>query len=149
QLKPNERELMAAIAALGDVSPDEQEAACRALQEHHGVEAVARARALLSVEKRAAEVTAEVDGAARTRDVESEKQQAAMELVEFHESDFAPQLAHPPTVKQQQEMLESLADLWDSDPIEYAKRKRESAGRLDVSEPIVEEAVKRIRAERK
>jgi putative DNA primase/helicase len=42
-----------------------------------------------------------------------------------------------------------LADLWDSDPIEYAKRKRESAGRLDVSEAIVEEAVKRIRAERK
>ena len=34
--------------------------------------------------------------------------------VEFHESDFAAQLARPPTVKQQQEMLESLADLWDS-----------------------------------
>src|SRR5262249_14950195 len=36
-----------------------------------------------------------------------------------------------------------------SDPIEYAKKKREAAERLDVSEAIVEEAVKRIRAERK
>ena len=92
QLKPNERELMAAIAALRHVSPDEQEAACLALQEHHGVDAVARARALLSVEKQAAEITAELDA---QRDVESEKQQPAMELVEFHKSDFAPELAHP------------------------------------------------------
>ena len=87
QLKPNERELMAAIAALRDVSSDEQEAACIALQEQHGVEAVARARALLSVEKRAAEITAGLD-------VETEKQ-PVMELVEFHKSDFAPELAHP------------------------------------------------------
>src|SRR5262249_24694214 len=143
QLKPNERELMAAIAALRHVSPDEQEAACLALQEHHGVEAVARARALLSVEKRAAEVTAELDAAARQRDVEIEKQ-PVMELVEFHESDFAPEVKRPPTIEEKQEMLENLADLWSVDPLQYAEKKKQAADRLDVSQEVVERAVKRI-----
>src|SRR5262245_28974676 len=141
QLKPNERELMAVIAALRDVSPDEQEAACLALQEHHGVEAVARARALLSVEKRAAEVTAELDAAARQRDVESEKQQPA---VEFHKSDFAPEVQRSPTIEEKQEMLENLADLWSVDPLQYAEKKKQAADRLDISQEAVERAVKRI-----
>ena len=144
QLKPNERELMAAIAALRDVSSDEQEAACIALQEHHGVEAVARARALLSVEKRAAEVTAELDAAARQRDVESEKQQPAMELVEFHKSDFAPEVQRPPTIEEKQEMLENLADLWSVDPLQYAEKKKQAADWLNVTQEAVERAVKRI-----
>ena len=141
QLKPNERELMAAIAALRDVSPDEQEAACLALQEHHGVDAVARARALLSVEKQAAEITAELDA---QRDVESEKQQPAMELVEFHKTDFAPEVQRPPTIEEKQEMLENLADLWSVDPLQYAEKKKQAADWLNVTQEAVERAVKRI-----
>jgi len=140
QLKPNERELMAAIAALRDVSPDEQEAACLALQEQHGVEAVARARALLSVEKRTAKVTAELDAVA---DAETEKQ-PAMELVEFHKSDFAPEVKRPPTIEEKQEMLENLADLWSVDPLQYAEKKKQAADWLGISQEVVERAVKRI-----
>src|SRR5262249_19581768 len=107
------------------------------------------------IEDRGAELTAGLDAAnpestpepvEGVTEAEGEEDEVA---VEFHESDFAPQVERPPTIVEKQRMLEGLADLWDSDPIEYAKRKRESAGRLDVSEAIVEEAVKRIRAERK
>jgi hypothetical protein len=107
------------------------------------VEAVARARALLSAEKRAAEITAELDAAARQRGAEIEKQ--PVERVEFHESDFAPQLAHPPTINEKQRMLEGLADIWSIDPIKYAERKKEAADRLGVSQDAVERAVKQIR----
>ena len=149
-----EAELTAVIEALKDVSAEEREAAYLTLEKHHGVAAVARARALLAIEDRGAEITAGLDAAnpesipEPAEGVTEDEREEDEVAVEFHESDFAPQITHPPTVKQQQEMLESLTDLWDSDPIEYAKKKREAAGRLDVSEAIVEEAVKRIRAER-
>src|SRR5262249_12710833 len=110
-------------------------------------------RALLAIEDRGAELTAGLDAAnpestpepvEGVTEAEGEEDEVAV-----HESDFGAEVEGTATIVEKQRMLEGLADLWDSDPIEYAKRKRESAGRLDVSEAIVEEAVKRIRAERK
>jgi putative DNA primase/helicase len=59
--KPTEAELMAAIEALRGLSPEEQEAACLALEEDHPPEIAARARLLLGIGKRAAQITAGLD----------------------------------------------------------------------------------------
>ena len=151
-----EAELMTVIKALKDVSPEEREAAYSTLEKNHGVEAVARARALLAIEGRGTEITAGLDAADAANPesitepepvegvTEAERMQDEV-AVEFHESDFALQLAHPPMVDEKQEMLEGLADIWSIDPIKYAERKKEAADRLGVSQDAVERAVKQIR----
>jgi hypothetical protein len=57
--------------------------------------------------------------------------------VEFHESDFAPEIELPPTIEEKQRMLEELADLRKSNPIGYAEKKKQAADRLDVSQDAV------------
>jgi hypothetical protein len=60
----SDAELVTAIAALRDVSAEQQEAALLALEQDHGKEAVGRARSLLAVvEERAAEITADFERA--------------------------------------------------------------------------------------
>ena len=55
--------VMAAIEALKGVGAEEQEAACVALEENHGAEVGARARALLRIEERAVEITKKLEAA--------------------------------------------------------------------------------------
>jgi hypothetical protein len=141
QVKLNEAELMAAIEALKGVSAEEQEAACVALEENHGAEVGARARALLRIEERAVEITKKLEAAV----VEPEPVAEPEPAVEFHESDLAPEIEPLPTLEEKQRMLEELADLRKSDPIQYEKKKKEAADRLEVSRAAVEEEVKRIR----
>src|SRR5262249_48608346 len=151
-----EAELMTIIEALKDVSPEEREAAYSTLEKDHGVEAVARARALLAIEGRGAEITAGLDAADAANPGSIPEPEPAENVtgaermqdevaVEFHENDFAPQLSRPPTINEKQRMLEGLADIWSIDPIKYAEGKKEAADRLGVSQDTVERAVKQIR----
>ena len=142
QVKLNEAELMAAIEALKGVGAQEQEAACVALEENHGAEVGARARALLRIEERAVEITKKLEGAVVEPEPVAEPEPA---VVEFHKSDLAPEIEPPPTIEERQRMLEELADLRRSNPIGYAEKKKQAADRLDVSQDAVEMAVKRIR----
>src|SRR6516162_7834631 len=109
-------ELMAAIEALKGVGAEEQEAACVALEENHGAEVGARARALLRIEQRAVEITKKLEAAV----VEPEPVAEPEPAVEFHKSDLAPEIEPPPTLDEKQRMLEELADLRTSDAIQYA-----------------------------
>src|SRR5262245_56772070 len=61
----SDAELVAAIDALRDASPEEQEGTCLALAEKYGEEVGARARTLLAVDERATEITAQAPAAPR------------------------------------------------------------------------------------
>src|SRR5262249_32302858 len=120
QTMAGEAELMTIIEALKDVSPEEREAAYSTLEKDHGVEAVARARALLAIEGRGAEITAGLDAAdaanpesiTEPEPVEGVTEAEGMQdkvAVEFHESDFARRLANPPTREEKQWMVRGVA----------------------------------------
>src|SRR2546430_9656267 len=118
--------------------------ACVALEENHGAEVGARARALLRIEEQAVEITKKLEGAVVEPEPVAKPEPAVVE-VEFPESDLAPEIELPPTIEEKQRMLEELADLRKSNPIRYEKKKKEAADRLAVSRAAVEEEVKRIR----
>src|SRR6266540_3079245 len=128
---------------------DAQEQACKSIEEElGGGEAGKKLRELFETEavkvaERAAEITADIENA-EAKDEKTRVEEPKAE-VEFHESDFAPEIQPLPTIEQKHRMLEELADLWESDPIQYEKKKKEAADRLDVSRAVVEEGVKRIR----
>jgi hypothetical protein len=122
--KEVEAELMAAIEKLREVSSEEQEIAYVAFAEKYGAEAAARVRELFEVKQAESKATEEPRKAGDVEELIAE--------VEFHESDFAPEVELPPTIEEKQRMLEELADLRKSNPIGYAEKKKQAADRLDV-----------------
>jgi hypothetical protein len=76
----NDAELVTAIAALRDVSAEQREATLLELENDHGKEAVGRARALLAVEERAAEITAELETAPAVVAIESPRVEAPQQV---------------------------------------------------------------------
>ena len=127
---------------------DAQEQACKSIEEElGGEEAGAKLRELFDAEhakvsQRAAEITAALEKA-EAKGEKARVDEPKVE-VEFHESDFAPEIELPPTIEEKQRMLEELADLRKSNPIGYAEKRKQAADRLEVSQDAVERAVKRI-----
>jgi hypothetical protein len=148
EARVDEFELLAAIDALKDVSAEEQEAAILALEERYpGVGN--KARALLALEKQAAEAIRKVEASAtKERKERAAKTETATKQDEILEDAIAEIGVVTPTPEQKDKWLDELAGLWDSDPIEYAKKKRDVADRLGVAQNIVQEAVKRKRDEK-
>jgi hypothetical protein len=143
EVKLDEFGLLAAIDALKRVSPEEQEAAILALdREHPGVGS--RARALLAIEKQATEAIRKAEADEKRVVAEAKaRAEAGAQQDKVLEEAIAEIKTTAPAAEQKNKWIEELVGLWDSDPIEYAKKKREVAARLGVAEAIVQQVVKR------
>jgi hypothetical protein len=62
----------------------------------------------------------------------------------FHPSDLAKR-EEPITVEEKQRELEKLVELLSSDPLAYAEKRKELAGRLATSQTIIDQAVRVVR----
>jgi hypothetical protein len=68
--------------------------------------------------------------------------------VKFHESDLTPDKATPPTIEERDKALERLADLYDTDPLTYARERVEWAERLCTNREALDKAVRIVRDKR-
>ena len=145
--KPTEAELMAAIEALKEASPEEQEAACLALEEDHPPEIAARARLLLGIEERAAEIAAGLDAA--------QMKPEAMEELKRTVAGMKPKFKIAvPGDDELKERIAELAAIFESDKTEerlrYNTRKAEIAEELGVTQMDVHRgAMKHIEEKKK
>ena len=138
--KPTEAELIAAIEALKEASPEEQEPACLALEEDHPPEIAARARLLLGIEERAAEIAAGLDAA--------QMKPEAMEELKQTVAGMKPKPDFKITILsdgEKKERIAELAEIFQSDKTEerlrYNTRKAEVAEELEVQQMDVHRAV--------
>src|SRR5262249_25300460 len=62
--------------------------------------------------------------------------------VAFHASDHAPEKPKPPTIEEKQKALARLAELYDTDPLTYAKERVDLAARLCTTRDAIDKAVR-------
>lgn len=79
---------------------------------------------------------------AETPELEEVKAQPEVELLRFHPSDHALKPEAPPTHDDKNAALKLLAELRETDPLEYVAKKKEWAKRLCTTQEAIDQAVK-------
>jgi hypothetical protein len=126
--------LQAAVEKLKGLPKDQQKEGCRGFEKQYGdLGPELRKRLGLIKPKSKAKVVAAT--------VKSDK---ITGKVEFHETDRIQQ-QRPVTIEERNKALEELVDLWEADPFEYSKKRKDLAAKLGETLEVVDHAIRMTR----